>query len=113
MATRSSQKEIREGNGKHCACEQPPDNTALENYQNSKKRCYGIKKITSGGDQESAALSVHCTSAPHRRAATAIQRKYSAHYITTHSSDADNKEQNPKCPNGFQNLLRSKTRMKI
>src|SRR6478672_501557 len=112
MATRSREKEIREGNGKHYACEQPPGRTALEKYQDAQKRCYGIKHISCGGDQKSARRSLHCITRPHRRASAAIQRKYSAHHVTAHSSDPNNKQEKPKRRGGDQNLLGSKTRIK-
>src|SRR6266480_7396267 len=112
MVTRSREKETREGNGKHCACEQPPGNIALEKYQDAKNRCYGIKHITCEGDQKSARRTLHSTTPPHRRASSAIQRKYSAHHITAHSSDANHKKDEPKRRGGNQNLLRSKTHIK-
>src|SRR5206468_8233500 len=112
MATRSREKEIRERNGKHCGCEQPPGSIALEKYQDAQKRCYGIKHITCEGDQKSARRTLGCTTPPHRRASAAIQRKYSARHITAHSSYADNKEQKPNRPGTHQELLRSKAGIK-
>src|SRR4051794_26237229 len=108
MATRSREKEIGERNCKHCAGEHPPGSTALEKHQNTQKRCYCVKHITCERDQKSASRALHSATPPHGRASAAIQRKYSAHHITAHSSYPDDKEQKPKRPDGNQNLFRSK-----
>src|SRR6516165_1307727 len=108
MAARSLEKEIRERNHKHSSSNQAPERSALEKYQDAKKRSNCIEHVTSGGDEKSSCRGFYRATPPHRCARTRIDWKQRANHVTSHSSNTNQKEQKPNRPGSNQDVLGSK-----